>query len=55
MSEYATISLPQHLEELKGFVLRVVQPGNRIADDFRSDRLTVTVDSNNRITNARVC
>ena len=43
------------IEGLKGRTLRVVHPGEMITMDCRLDRVTITVDEHNKITNVNFC
>ena len=46
---------PTTIEGLKGRTLRVVHPGEIITMDCRLDRVTITVDKDNKITNVNFC
>jgi uncharacterized lipoprotein YajG len=46
---------PTTIDGLKGRTLRVVHPGEMITMDCRMDRVTVTVDEHDKITNVNFC
>jgi hypothetical protein len=51
----ADTTAPTTIDGLKGRTLRVVHPGEIITMDCRLDRVTITVDENNKITNVNFC
>jgi hypothetical protein len=51
----ADTTAPTTIDGLKGRTLRVAHPGEIITMDCRLDRVTVTIDENNKITSVNFC
>jgi hypothetical protein len=54
-ASHADTTAPTTIDGLKGRTLRVVHPGEMITMDCRLDRVTITVDKDNKITNVNFC
>jgi hypothetical protein len=53
VASHAQTTAPTQIADLKGYVLRVVHPGDMMTMDYRTDRVTIHVDKDEKITEVK--